>query len=227
MRIGQESAIGISDKVQEYIDTAYNRFPDGVELHIWKDESQSIRGRLDTLVTSLFQGSILVMIILGIFLRPQVAFWVVLGIPISFAGGVLLMPFFGVTANIMSLFGYILVLGVVVDDAIITGENVYSQLKTGMDPTEASIMGTKEVAVPVTSASPQPSLFALLFRGCLGILKQIPPIVAPVLLFSMVESKLILPAHQRALAPKKRSGTSRLASPMAWRTWRRASISRR
>ena len=199
MRIGQESAIGISDKVREYVDTAHNRFPDGVELHIWKDESQSIRGRLDTLVTSLFQGSILVMIILGIFLRPQVAFWVVLGIPISFAGGVLLMPFFGVTANIMSLFGYILVLGVVVDDAIITGENVYSRLKTGMDPTEASILGTKEVAVPVTFGvitTAVAFLPLLYFEGVWGdFAKQIPPIVAPVLLFSLIESKLILPAH--------------------------------
>ena len=147
MRVGQESAIDISDKVHVYVDNAHNRFPNGVELHIWKDESRSIRGRLDTLATSLFQGSILVMIILGIFLRPQVAFWVVLGIPVSFAGGVLLMPFFGVTANIMSLFGFILVLGVVVDDAIITGENVYARLKTGMDPTEAAILGTKEVAI--------------------------------------------------------------------------------
>lgn len=79
MRVGQESAIDISDKVRDYVGNAHNRFPDGVDLDIWKDESESIRGRLDTLVTSLFQGSILVMIILGIFLRPQVAFWVVLG----------------------------------------------------------------------------------------------------------------------------------------------------
>lgn len=199
MRIGQESAIDISDKVREYVANASNRFPDGVELHVWKDESLSIRGRLDTLTTSLLQGGILVMIILGIFLRPQVAFWVVLGIPVSFAGGVLLMPFFGVTANIMSLFGYILVLGVVVDDAIITGENVYSKLKTGMDPTEASILGTKEVAVPVTfgvittAVAFVPLMF---FEGTWGdFAKQIPPIVAPVLLFSLVESKLILPAH--------------------------------
>ena len=123
-----------------------------------------------------------------------------LGIPITFYNGVLLMPFFGVTANILSLFGYILVLGVVVvDDAIITGENVYSQLKTGMDPTEASIMGTKEVAVPVTFGvitTAVAFLPLLYFEGVWGdFAKQIPPIVAPVLLFSLIESKLILPAH--------------------------------
>ena len=206
MRIGQESAIDISDKVREYVANAHNRFPDGIELNIWKDESESIRGRLDTLISSLFQGGILVMIILGIFLRPQVAFWVVLGIPVSFAGGVLLMPFFGVTANIMSLFGYILVLGVVVDDAIITGENVYSRLKTGMDPTEASILGTKQVAVPVTFGvitTIVAFLPLLTFEGTWGdFAKQIPPIVGAVLLFSLLESKLILPAHLKHIRIK-------------------------
>jgi len=206
MRVGQESAIDISDKVHEYVKNAHQRFPDGVELTIWKDESQSIRGRLDTLVSSLFQGSILVMIILGIFLRPQVAFWVVLGIPVSFAGGVLLMPFFGVTANIMSLFGYILVLGVVVDDAIITGENVYTRLKTGMDPTEASILGTKEVAVPVTFGiitTIVAFLPLLYFDGVWGdFAKQIPPVVGTVLVFSLLESKWILPAHLKHIKIK-------------------------
>jgi multidrug efflux pump subunit AcrB len=206
MRVGQESAIDISDKVHEYVNNAHQRFPDGVELTIWKDESQSIRGRLDTLVSSLFQGSILVIIILGIFLRPQVAFWVVLGIPVSFAGGVLLMPFFGVTANIMSLFGYILVLGVVVDDAIITGENVYTRLKTGMDPTEASILGTKEVAVPVTFGiitTIVAFLPLLYFDGVWGdFAKQIPPVVGTVLVFSLLESKFILPAHLKHIKIK-------------------------
>ena len=210
MRIGQESAIDISDKVREYVANSHLRFPDGVELNIWKDESESIRGRLDTLVSSLFQGSILVMIILGVFLRPQVAFWVVLGIPVSFAGGVLLMPFFGVTANIMSLFGFILVLGVVVDDAIITGENVYTHLRLGGDATEASILGTKEVAVPVTFGAITTIvafLPLLYFDGVWGdFAKQIPPIVGPVLIFSLVESKLILPAHLKHIRIK--SGTN-------------------
>lgn len=209
MRVGQESAIDISDKVHDYVENAHNRFPDGVNLHIWKDESDSIRGRLDTLVTSLFQGSILVMIILGIFLRPQVAFWVVLGIPVSFAGGALLMPVFGISANIMSLFGYILVLGVVVDDAIITGENVYTQLKTGMDPTEASILGTKQVAVPVTFGvitTIVAFLPLLYFDGVWGdFAKQIPPIVGAVLIFSLVESKLILPAHLKHIRIKPKT----------------------
>lgn len=199
MRTGQESAIDISNKVREYVDSAHERFPDGVELFVWKDLSESIRGRLNTLATSLMQGGILVLAVLGIFLRPQVAFWVVLGIPVAFAGGIILMPFLGITANIMSLFGYILVLGVVVDDAIITGENVYARLKEGGNPVEASIDGTREVTVPVTFGvitTAVAFLPLLYFDGVWGdFAKQIPPVVAPVLLFSLLESKLILPAH--------------------------------
>ena len=203
LRTGDESAIAISDKVREYVGTAAERFPAGIHLYVWDDESLSIRGRLSTLVWSLVQGGVLVFIILGLFLRPHVAFWVVIGIPVSFAGGVLLMPWFGVTANVMSLFGYIIVLGLVVDDAIVTGENVYSRLKTGMTPLDAAVLGTKEVAVPVTFGvltTVVAFIPLLYFEGWWGdFAKQIPPIVAPVLLFSLIESKLVLPSHLKHL----------------------------
>ena len=203
MRAENESAIDISEKVQEYVGTASARFPDGIHLYVWDDESIRIRGRLSTLTWSLVQGGVLVFVILGLFLRPRLAFWVMMGIPVSFAGGVLLMPWFGVTANLTSLFGFILVLGLVVDDAIVTGENVYSKLNTGMDPLEASVQGTKEVAVPVTFGALTTVvafLPLLYFEGWWGsFAKQIPPIVAPVLLFSLVESKLILPSHLKHL----------------------------
>ncbi|MFT4637633.1 MAG: multidrug efflux pump subunit AcrB [Verrucomicrobiales bacterium] len=203
MRTGQESAIAISNKVNEYCDNATERFPQGINLYTWNDTSLSIRGRLGTLISSLLQGSLLVLIVLGLFLRPQIALWVVIGIPISFAGGVLMMPFFGVSANVMSLFGYIIVLGVVVDDAIITGENIYTKLKTGMNPLEAAIVGAQEVAVPVTFGA-LTTIVAFLpllyFDGRWGdFAKQIPPIVAPVLIFSLIESKLVLPSHLKHL----------------------------
>ena len=171
------------------------------------DKSLSMRGRLGTLVSSLLQGSILVFIVLGLFLRPKVALWVVIGIPVSFAGGVILMPFFGVTANVMSLFGFIIVLGVVVDDAIVTGENVYSKLQSGLNPIEASILGTKEVTVPVTFGilTTIAAFIPLLYlnEGRFGdFASQIPPIVAPVLLFSLIESKLILPSHLKHVKPR-------------------------
>ena len=203
MRTGKESAIEISNKVQEYVRNASSRFPEGINLYIWNDESISIRGRLGTLASSLFQGSLLVFILLGLFLRPMLAFWVVIGIPVCFAGGVLFMPFFGITANVMSIFGFIIVLGLVVDDAIVTGENIYSKLRTGMNPLEASVIGAQEVTVPVTFGV-LTTVVAFLplafFDGEWGgFAKQIPPVVAPVLLFSLIESKLILPAHLKYL----------------------------
>lgn len=199
MRSDNESAIDISNKVKDYVDSPTTAFPDGIYLYTWDDSSLSMRGRLGTLSSSLLQGCVLVFLILGIFLRPKVAFWVVVGIPVSFAGGIMLMPDLGITANVMTLFGFIIVLGVVVDDAIVTGENVYSRLQQGMDPLEASILGTKEVAVPVTFGvltTVVAFLPLLSFEGRWGdFAGQIPKVVAPVLLFSLVESKLILPAH--------------------------------
>ncbi len=203
MRTGLENAIDVSDKVKEYVRTSASKFPDGIELFTFEDESIAIRGRLSALISSLLQGSLLVFLVLGLFLRPQLAFWVVIGIPVCFAGGVLLMPWFGITANVMSLFGFIIVVGVVVDDAIVTGENIFSKMRTGMDPLEASIVGTHEVAVPVTFGvltTVVAFLPLMFFEGHWGnFAKQIPPVVAPVLLFSLVESKLILPAHLKHL----------------------------
>ncbi|MEC8555366.1 MAG: efflux RND transporter permease subunit [Planctomycetota bacterium] len=210
MRTGNESAIDISNKVHEYVRNSKALFPDGIELFVWDDESRSIRGRLSTLMWSMLQGSLLVMIVLGLFLRPALAFWIVIGIPVGFAGGILFMPYMGVTANVMSLFGFIIVLGIVVDDAIVTGENVYSKIKEGMPPAEAAIEGTHEVATPVTfgALTTMVAFIPLLFfDGTWGdFARQIPPIVAPVLLFSLIESKFILPAHLKHLRLKKRRG---------------------
>ena len=213
LRTGSESAIDISNQVREYVRTAGTRFPGGIELYVWNDDSQLIRGRLGTLVRSLVQGSLLVLIVLGLFLRPALAFWIVVGIPVGFAGGVLTMPYFDITANVMSLFGYIIVVGIVVDDAIITGENIYSRIRSGMPAAEAAVQGTHEVAVPVTfgALTTMVAFIPLLFfEGTWGdFARQIPPVVAPVLLFSLVESKLILPAHLKHLRLK--DDTSRFA----------------
>ncbi|MEM0897076.1 MAG: efflux RND transporter permease subunit, partial [Verrucomicrobiota bacterium] len=203
MRFDLESAIDIARIVHEYVDEADLRFPEGIDLYAWDDESISIKGRLGTLTTSMVQGCLLVFILLALFLRPALAFWVVIGIPISFAGGLLLMPWLGITANLMSVFGFIIVVGLVVDDAIVTGENIYSKLKTGIDPLEASVLGTKEVAVPVTFGvltTIVAFLPLLYFDGRWGeFARQIPPVVAPVLLFSLIETKLILPSHLKHL----------------------------
>ena len=199
MRHDNESAIVVAERVHEYVNSAATRFPPGIRLYAWDDESISIRGRLTTLTKSMLQGCLLVFIMLGLFLRPVLAFWVVVGIPFSFAGGVLFMPAFDITANLMSVFGFIIVLGLVVDDAIVTSENIYSKMKTGMDPLEAAVLGTKEVAVPVTFGvltTIVAFIPLLYFEGRWATYaRQIPPVVAPVLLFSLIESKFILPSH--------------------------------
>lgn len=205
LRTGKESAIEISNQVREYVGKSRSRFPDGIELFVWDDESVSIRGRLSTLIQSLLQGSVLVLLLLGLFLRPALAFWIVIGIPVGFAGGVMMMPWFGVTANVMSLFGFIIVVGIVVDDAIVTAENIYQKMKEGEPSLEAAVNGTHEVATPVTFGAITTVVAFLplmFFEGNWGdFASQVPPIVAPVLLFSLIESKFILPAHLKHLRP--------------------------
>jgi multidrug efflux pump subunit AcrB len=199
LRLNDENALEIAASVKNYAATARERFPEGITLHIWDDSSEELEGRLGTLLGSLVQGSLLVLIVLGLFLRPSIAFWVTLGIPVSFAGGFILMPWFGITANVMSIFGFIIVVGIIVDDAIVTAENVYIKLREGMDPLDAATEGTQEVALPVTFGALTtivafiPLMF---FDGFYGsFTKQIPPVVTAVLLFSLIESKLCLPSH--------------------------------
>ena len=202
-RQNNESALEISDRVHEYVAKAKNNFPEGVKLATWDDDSVSLRGRISTLFWNLLQGSILVFLLLGVFLRLSLALWVVIGIPVSFAGAMMMMPHLGITANIMSLFGFIIVLGIVVDDAIVTGEHIFSKLKTGMDPLDASTIGAKEIAVPVTFGilTTVVAFIPLAFQtGWMGTLaKQIPYVVIPVLIFSLIESKFVLPSHLKHL----------------------------
>ncbi|MEK6248541.1 MAG: efflux RND transporter permease subunit, partial [Planctomycetales bacterium] len=194
-----EKALLIADRVHQYVADAKSRFPEGVTLSTWDDDSVSLKGRVSTLFWNLLQGSVLVFILLGIFLRISIAFWVVIGIPVSFAGGLMMMPTLGITANIMSLFGFIIVLGIVVDDAIVTSEHIFSKLKSGMDPLKAAVTGAQEIAVPVTFGviTTIVAFVPLAFQtGWLGSLaKQIPYVVIPVLIFSLIESKLVLPSH--------------------------------
>ena len=200
-RVGDQNAIEVADAVKAYVAKAAERFPPGVSLSYWRDRSRIVKSRLKTLANSAIQGGLLVFILLAVFLRFSVAVWVCLGIPIAFAGALALLPWLGVTINIISLFAFILVLGVVVDDAIVTGENIYTHLKRGEDPAQAVVSGTLEVAVPVTFGvltTVAAFIPLLLIEGHRGqIFAQIPMIVIPVLLFSLVESKLILPSHLR------------------------------
>jgi multidrug efflux pump subunit AcrB len=198
-RTGSQSDIEIASAVNGYIAQRNESLPAGLELTTWDDASVRLADRLGTLTFSLMQGSILVIILLTLFLRPSVSFWVFLGIPISFLGAFILMAIFDISLNMMSAFGFIIVLGIVVDDAIVTGENVYKHMQTGDNSLSAAIHGTKEVAIPVTFgilttiAAFMPLIF---IEGRLATwFAPVPLVVIPVLLFSLVESKLILPAH--------------------------------
>lgn len=198
-RIGKQSAIDVADKVRGYIEQRQDNLPKGYQLSYWDDDSVIVKNRISTLITNALQGGILVLALLTMFLRPSIALWVFIGIPVSFMGAFLAMPIFGVSLNIMSLFGFILVLGIVVDDAIVTGENVYAHLKHSESGEQAAIKGTMEVAVPVTFGilttivAFLPLYFIEGRRGAL--FAQLPVVIIPVLLFSLVESKFVLPSH--------------------------------
>ncbi len=198
-RSGSQNAIHLAERVKEYAAQVAPTLPEGVELHFWNDYSQIVVSRLNTLLRSAAQGGILVITLLALFLRPALAFWVCLGIPVSFFGAIALIPVLGASINIVSLFGFILVLGIVVDDAIVTAENIHTHLEKGKPGLASAIQGTHEVTVPVvfgvltTVAAFVPLLMVEGERG--NIFAQIPLIVIPVLVFSLVESKLVLPFH--------------------------------
>ena len=198
-RVGNQNAIEIAESVRRYIIDKQDSMPVGLELDYWDDDSERLKDRLSIMTSSALQGGVLVILLLSLFLRPAIAFWVFLGIPISFLGAFAAMYVFDISLNLMSAFGFIIVLGIVVDDAIVTGENVYSHLRSGDSGISAAIHGTKEVAVPVTFgilttiAAFMPLAF---IDGRLGtIFAPIPAVVIPVLMFSLIESKLVLPAH--------------------------------
>lgn len=214
-RVGKQNAIQLADAVKTYVDQRVETLPSGIELSYWSDSSKIVKARLGTLTDSATVGIGLVVLLLTLFLRPALAIWVSLGIPISMLGALAMMPELGVTLNIVSMFAFILVLGIVVDDAIVTGENVYTHLRRHNDPMRAAIEGTQEISVPVTFGvltTVAAFLPLLLLEGNRApIFAQIPMVVIPVLLFSLVESKFVLPSHLRHLKqrdPKKMGGLS-------------------
>jgi len=214
-RVGQQSAIEVADEVKDYVASQQTLVPTGLSIGYWDDDSEIVKSRLETLIVNACQGGILVLLLLTLFLRPFIAFWVFIGIPVSFMGAFLVMPFFGITLNVISLFGFILVLGLVVDDAIVTGENVYTHLKTSDSGLDAAIRGTQEVSVPVTFgilttiAAFLPIAFIDGARG--PIFAQLSFVVIPVLLFSLIESKWVLPAHLKHVRIRKHQSEGHFA----------------
>jgi len=207
-RVGDQNALTISATVKEYIDQAGDRMPDGIHLTAYQDYSQYLESRLELLLRNGRNGFILVFLVLALFLRFRLAFWVSIGIPISFLGTLWLMPTLGVSLNMLSLFAFLLVLGIVVDNAIVVGENIYSHNQRGKDGVRAAIDGTREVLVPVVFAictTIAAFLPMLMVEGNTGkVLKGIPLIVIPTLVFSLLICLCAVPHHLTRLPP---SGT--------------------
>ncbi len=205
-RVGKQSVIDISREVRNYIANKQDSLPVGVELTYWRDHAKSIKIRLSTLLNSAIQSMLLIFIVLTLFLRLSIAIWVSVGIPISIIGCFAIMPIMGISINYTSVGAFIMVLGLVVDDAIVTGESIYSRLRNRLDPdsTTAAIRGTQDVAIPVTFGMLTTVMaFSGLMMNTGGALSRIfnvvPTIVISVLVFSFIESKFILPAHLRNL----------------------------
>jgi len=206
-RVGDETPSAVAQVVRDYGVRLDGELPDTVTVAIWDDRSDFLRGRIDLMLRNAALGGALVLIILALFLNVRLAFWVALGIPISFMGAFLLMPIQDQSVNMVSLFALIIVLGMVVDDAIIVGEAGYLRMAEGKSRLQAAVEGAHEVMVPVSFAilttiaafGPLlviPGLFGKFFR-------IIPLVVISVLIFSLLESFFILPAH---LAHIGRSG---------------------
>ena len=198
-RTGEQNALDIADEVHNYIKKKNPTMPPGISLTTMKDESVILRGRIELLTENAYLGLVLVLIVLALFLKPKLAAWVSLGIPISFMGGFWLLPLFDVSINMISLFTFILVLGIVVDDAVVVGENIHIFRKRGLNAVDAALEGAYQVAKPVIFAvlttmvtfSPM-----ILVEGAMGKIWRIIPVVTiVVLIFSLIESLTILPAH--------------------------------
>ena len=215
-RIGDQSVITVSEAVRNYVAEESPKLPDGIEMVTWRDNARLLKSRIGLLVENGLTGLLLVFVVLALFLRPRLAFWVTLGIPVTFLGAVALMPLHGTSLNMITLYSFILVLGIVVDDAIVVGENIHAtQVRTGKGLSGA-IKGTQQVLVPVTfgvlttMAAFAPMLFV---PGVLGkMIVGFPLIILPTLFFSLVESNLILPSHlSHYKKPRKRESLNAIA----------------
>ena len=198
-RIGTEDIIDIAGWVNDYAAELKPRLPPGVSLATWQDGSEILRNRIDSLLRTGSGGLLLVLLILALFLRFRLAMWVAAGIPIAMLGAVAMFPYANLEISTLSVMAFILVLGIIVDDAIVVGERVYAHEQMGKSPIRAAIDGTWEVSVPVifgvltTMAAFLPLIIAS--GRMAAVFGAIGWVVIISLVFSIIESQLILPAH--------------------------------
>lgn len=198
-RVGDQTPIGISDATRRVLGLIEADIPDGVEIAINRDQSNVYRQRLQLLLKNALIGLTLVLVLLGVFLEAKLAFWVTMGIPISFLGAFLFLFPVGASINMISTFAFIVALGIVVDDAIVAGENIYEARQQGLDFISAAVKGAREVMTPIAFSilSNVVAFLPLYFiPGTIGkIFSVIPLVVISVFLVSWIEAVFILPSH--------------------------------
>ena len=193
----REDLLAMADAVKDYVKT--KKLPAGYSFTTWSDSSIEVRDRIDLLVRNGMQGLILVFVILALFLELKLAFWVALGIPISLLGACIVLFQFDQTLNMLSLFSFLIALGIVVDDAIVIGENIYAHQQMGKTPMQAAIDGTIEV-VPSVFSSVTTTVFAFMpmffVTGIMGKFFAVMPLaVIAILVISLIEASMVLPCH--------------------------------
>ncbi|HBB41299.1 MAG: acriflavin resistance protein [Nitrospirae bacterium CG18_big_fil_WC_8_21_14_2_50_70_55] len=205
-RVGDQTPVEISRAVHRYLERKRGELPATVHVATWDDRSEVLRARERLLLGNAISGLVLVFLCLGLFLELRLALWVMLGIPVSFLGALLLMPALDVSINMISLFAFIMALGIVVDDAIVIGENVYDHRHRDKPYPQAAADGTVEVGLPVVfSALTTVAAFVPLafVQGMLGkFIGTIPMVVVPILLVSLTETLFVLPSHLSIGAPR-------------------------
>lgn len=198
-RVGNQTPMSVAKAVKSYLERMRPNLPSGIEVVNLYDRSEIYQQRLELLLNNGYLGLFLVFLLLGMFLELRLAFWVALGIPISFLGSLLFLPVMDVSINMISMFAFIIALGIVVDDAIVVGENIYRYRQGGVPAIQAAILGAREVAMPVTfSILTNIAAFLPLYfiPGAMGkVYKHIPVVVITVFLISLVESLFVLPSH--------------------------------
>ena len=196
-RTKQEDLLSMVDLVRQYVDS--KQLPDGYRFVVWGDSSTEVRGRLALLLRNGSQGLLLVFLVLTLFLEMRLALWVALGIPVSILGAAAALSWGDQTLNMLSLFSFLVALGIVVDDAIVIGENIYAHIQMGKSLVEAAIDGTAEV-VPSVAASVTTTVIAFtpmfFVSGVMGkFMAVIPFAVIAMLVISLWESIFVLPCH--------------------------------
>ncbi len=207
--VGDQDALAIAKRVKAYVAKKQAELPEGIVVAQWGDMTQFLSGRLNMMLKNIAQGALLVFLVLALFLQLKVAFWVMMGLPICFLSALFFMPMepMSLSINLITLFGFILVLGIVVDDAIVIGESAYTQTQKDGHSTEAVIKGAQKVAMPATFGvltTIAAFIPMLMITGFVGVISaSIAWVVILCLSFSLVESKLILPAHLAHMTPPK------------------------